>query len=79
MVDASTKDRLGAGQALLAGAKEVHVFDHHAMKQPDIDATRLHLEGAGCGMGEEGRSVPNKTSLGVFKNLNQPLLTPTPP
>lgn len=45
VVDASTKDRLGAGQALLKGAREVHVFDHHAMKQPDINATRLHLEG----------------------------------
>jgi hypothetical protein len=47
VVDASTKDRLGAGQALLAGAKEVHVFDHHAMKQPDIEATQLHLEDVG--------------------------------
>jgi len=47
VVDASTKDRLGAGQGLLAVAKEVHVFDHHAMKQPDIEATRLHLEDVG--------------------------------
>lgn len=47
MVDASTKDRLGAGQALLAQAREVHVFDHHAMKQPDIAATQLNLEDVG--------------------------------
>lgn len=47
VVDASTKDRLGAGQSLLTTAKEVHVFDHHAMKTPDIDATKLHLEDVG--------------------------------
>lgn len=47
MVDASTKDRFGAGQGLLASAKEVHVFDHHAMKEPDINATVLNLEDVG--------------------------------
>lgn len=47
VVDASTKDRLGLGQSLLETAKEVHVFDHHAMKTPDIAATQLHLEDVG--------------------------------
>ncbi|EWM29703.1 polynucleotide adenylyltransferase region [Nannochloropsis gaditana] len=47
VVDASTKDRLGAGQGLLASAREVHVFDHHAMKVPDIEATALNLEDVG--------------------------------
>lgn len=47
VVDASTKDRLGLGQSLLETAKEVYVFDHHAMKAPDIAATQLHLEDVG--------------------------------
>lgn len=47
LVDASTKDRFGAGQGLLPSAKEVHVFDHHAMKEPDINATVLNLEDVG--------------------------------
>jgi hypothetical protein len=59
-VDASTRDRLGPGQALLGKAREVFVFDHHAMKTPDINATEV---GGGEGQGRAGEGAMLRLEL----------------